>query len=137
MPLSSLKSLKALGARMRWDTQNIQVSSNNLARSDIPGEKTKKLAKFDFKKIVGTSQKNKASKLSTTSPSHITTSKSSSPYQTKEMRGRKTDVTVNKNNIDPHTEMMAINESNTHFQQTSSLYKKMTQNYKLFLSMGK
>lgn len=137
MPLSSLKSLKALGARLRWDSQNVQVSSNNLARSGIPGEKAKKLEPFNFRQVLTSSRVSKARHLNTTHSGHISNTKSSAPYQEKEERNRKADTTVSKNNIDPHSEMMAINESNTHFQQSSALYKKMVQNYKLFLSVSK
>lgn len=107
------------------------------ARSGIPGQKGKRLEQFDFRQVLRSSNTSKANHLKTTHSGHMTNTKSSAPYVEKEEKNRKADTTVNKNNIDPHSEMMAINESNTHFQQSSGLYKKMVQNYKLFLSVSK
>lgn len=136
MSFSNLKSVQALSARMRWDTQNVEVSSDNLSRSGIPKQTAKKLEKFDFRKTVSSKLQATAGNMSVTHPGHISTTKSKSPYQVRAEKDRKDDMTVSRNNIDPHTEMMAINESNTHFQQSSAVYKKLLQNYKMFMSVS-
>lgn len=136
MSLASLKSLKVLAARLRWDTQNTQVASNNLARSGIPGQKAQRLQKFDFKHILKPSHLLKSSKLSTTHSKHLQNTSESEPYSTRAAQDRKADVSISANDIDPHTEMMEINDSATQFQQSATLYRKMIQTYKLFISPG-
>tara|TARA_A100000171_G_C2131575_1_gene147118 strand:- start:565 stop:972 length:408 start_codon:yes stop_codon:yes gene_type:complete len=135
MPVS--KSMKVLSARMRWDTQNIQVSSNNLARSGLPGQTARKLVPFNFTEVLKSSKSAKSSSVTTTHSRHISTSQSSAPYDVKESKSKKGDTDITKNNINPHEEMMSINESNTQFLQNSNLYRKMVQNYKLFSTVSK
>jgi flagellar basal body rod protein FlgB len=128
MSIGNTKAFAALSARMRWDLENIKVSSDNLARADLPDAQQKRLKPFSFNTAL--------SGVSRTHPGHIQ-GKQDGIEKMVAPSDKNQDKTISDNNISQQHEMMEINESSTKMHQNTTLHKKLTQFYKTILTVSK
>lgn len=130
MSIGKTKAFAALSARLKWDLENVKVSTDNLARAQLPGEKQKRLAPFSFKNILGTTG------VARTNPGHMAGSQDNG-HTVQLAKSSQDDESISKNNISAHEEMMHINDSSTKAHQMTTLHKKLVGMYKTILTVAK
>lgn len=125
MPIMLSKQPSFQVKRMEYAQQKTASHSENMARSEIPGEETKEIESFSKATRAG-EKRVRAPQVRLTNPKHLIANVPKTTYRTRKAR-HQPEVTLNGNSISPEQQLLGINEASTmHLDANESLRNMAT-----------
>lgn len=135
MAFKDLTALRALSNSMERNEKKMELSTDNLSRAHMPGEKARKLKESPFLQKLSASGSSAAT-LQTTNPKHISGPQHNPALKVETVR--KADVMgVNGNSITPQQEMETFNQAYTETVEAQTLHGSVIRRFKTLLSAGR
>ncbi len=123
MDYNKLTLFHGLSERMRYLSERQNVLAQNIANANTPGYQARDLKPVDFANVLASHQGKLA--MAVTNPGHIHPAMESNFASIKKTKSFET--TMNGNNVVMDEQVQKLSENNSNFQETTALYRKMTE----------
>ena len=132
MTIQNISLFQNLNRSMVRDQKKLEIISDNLARSDIPHEKTKALKENSFNTLVKGG--NSAGSLKTTNGRHIPGSNTGgASFKVISQKPKNGDLTLTGNGIKPQEELRKLNDVQMNTLEMQTQYSSFMKRFKTIL----